>query len=274
MPNLTHARHDPMHCLTPGLFRSLAPGDRKRLKLEVNYIIDDTHRIEFSGPEPLGVDDLRVLQGLIAMAGPHGARLGPEPLTEAGIEVRAKLEAKWDGERDDAIVVRGSFCELAREIGLSGCGGRHIEHLRECIERLWKCTIVIQENKTRRGFRMLAEYASDSHAGQLFVALNPLLTTAITGRRHTRIDMTEVRALTNDPARLLHQRLSAILPPCAARRGRFGIDTLCGYVWPGEANAEAVKKRRQSARKALTELASIGWHVSEYAKGKFEISRP
>jgi hypothetical protein len=35
-----------------------------------------------------------------------------------------------------------------------------------------------------------------------------------------------------------------------------------------------MKKRRQTARKALAELAAVGWTVSEYAKGKWEISRP
>ncbi|WP_439334048.1 replication protein C, IncQ-type [Vibrio parahaemolyticus] len=35
-----------------------------------------------------------------------------------------------------------------------------------------------------------------------------------------------------------------------------------------------MKKRRQTARKALTELISVGWTVHEYAKGKWEIRRP
>ncbi|KEZ96767.1 replication C family protein [Xanthomonas vasicola pv. vasculorum NCPPB 895] len=52
------------------------------------------------------------------------------------------------------------------------------------------------------------------------------------------------------------------------------LDTLSGYVWPDEANAEAMKKRRHKARKALTELATVGWRVSEYAAGKWEIGRP
>ena len=30
----------------------------------------------------------------------------------------------------------------------------------------------------------------------------------------------------------------------------------------------------QSARKALAELAAVGWTMSEYAKGKWEIKRP
>jgi hypothetical protein len=84
--------------------------------------------------------------------------------------------------------------------------------------------------------------------------------------------MTEVRKLETDPARLMHQRLSGWIDP--GKSGKAEINTLCDYVWPDVANDEAMKKRRQAARKALAELVAVGWVVSEYAKGKFEISRP
>ncbi|GAA3711567.1 hypothetical protein GCM10022421_18730 [Oceanisphaera sediminis] len=93
---LTHVRHDPAHCLAPGLFRSLQRGERKRLKLDVTY----THgfdSIRFWGPEPLGVDDLRVLQGLVAMAaisgdGGRGIVLGNETESEIGQQLRLLLD--------------------------------------------------------------------------------------------------------------------------------------------------------------------------------------
>ncbi|MBP8151671.1 MAG: replication protein C, partial [Xylophilus sp.] len=64
--NLTHARHDPMHCLAPGLFRSLKRGDRKKLKLDVTYRYGDNECARFIDFEPLGADDMRLLQGLVA----------------------------------------------------------------------------------------------------------------------------------------------------------------------------------------------------------------
>ncbi len=115
--DLTHARHDRAHCLAPGLFRSLKRGDRKRLKLHVAYEYGDKRRIEFKGPEPLGVDDLRILQGLVAMAGPSGLILSPEPKTEKGKQLRLVLEPKWEAVKQDALVVKGSYRTLAREIG-------------------------------------------------------------------------------------------------------------------------------------------------------------
>lgn len=54
IPKLTHVRHDPVHCLAAGLFRSLRKGQRSAEKLEVVYEFGDGQRVEFSGPEPQG----------------------------------------------------------------------------------------------------------------------------------------------------------------------------------------------------------------------------
>ena len=156
---LTHLRHDPSHCLAPGLFRSLKRGDRKKFKLDVSYHYGDGEQIEFSGPEPLGGDDLRVLQGLVAMAGPCGLVLSPEPSTEGGQQLRLSLKPRWEAIQQDALVIKGSYRSLAREIGYSNIDDS--KTIRDCIERLWKVSIITQAGKKRQGFRMLSEYASD-----------------------------------------------------------------------------------------------------------------
>jgi len=227
--DLTHARHDPAHCLAPGLFRSLKRGERKRGKLDVVHDYGDGKRIEFSGPEPLGADDLRILQGLVAMAGPGGLVLSPEPQTEAGQQLRLFLEPKWEAVQQDAMVVKGSYRALPREIGHAAPD--NTRPVRECIERLWKVSIIAQNGRKRQGFRLLSEYASDEQDGKLYVALNPLIARAVMGgAQHVRIDMDEVRALQTDPARLIHQRLCGWIDP--GKSGRVELDTLCGYAWP------------------------------------------
>ncbi|VCW27935.1 hypothetical protein BANRA_04847 [Escherichia coli] len=126
--SLSHVRHDPAHCLAPGLFRALKRGERKRSKLDVTYDYGDGKRIEFSGPEPLGADDLRILQGLVAMAGPNGLVLGPEPKTEGGRQLRLFLEPKWEAVTADAMVVKGSYRALAKEIGAEVDSGGALKH--------------------------------------------------------------------------------------------------------------------------------------------------
>jgi len=274
--DLTHVRHDPSYCLAPGLFRSLAKGDRKRDKLDVIYDYGNGNRIEFTGPEPLGADDLRVLQGLIAMAATSASDgcalvLDDDVESASGSELRQRLNLEWDAVRADAVVARGSYRKLAREIGYANPGDTEL--VRECIERLWKVSIIAQNGGRRQGSRLLSSYASDSKDGRLFVALNPRLAEAVIGDRpHSRLCMTEIRGLKTDPARLMHQRLCGWIDP--GKSGKVEIDTLCGYVWPEQTNPEAMKKRRQTARRALGELAAVGWTVSEYAHGKWELKRP
>ena len=86
--DLTHARHDPAHCLAPGLFRSLKRGERKRGKLDVTYTFGEGESMRFVGFEPLGADDMRLLQGIVALGGPNGILLTPEPTTETGQQLR------------------------------------------------------------------------------------------------------------------------------------------------------------------------------------------
>ncbi|WP_119024878.1 replication protein C, IncQ-type [Salmonella enterica] len=270
--DLSHARHDPAHCLAPGLFRALKRGERKHSKLDVIYDYGDGKRIEFSGPEPLGADDLRILQGLVAMAGPSGLVLEPEPETPGGQQLRLFLEPKWEAVKADAMVVKGSYRALAREVGYQE-GGDQFRAIRECIERLWKVSIIAQNGRKRQGFRLLSEYASDDAEGRLYVALNPLIAQAVMGGgQHVRISMDEVRALESEAARLLHQRLCGWIDP--GKTGKASIDTLCGYVWPSEASPSAMRKRRQRVREALPELEALGWSVVEFAAGKYDITRP
>jgi len=269
--DLTHARHDPAHCLAPGLFRSLKRGERKTNKLDVIYEFGNSQRIEFSGPEPLGADDLRILQGLVAMAGPSGLVLSPEPKTTEGQQLRLFMEPKWEAIQQDAMVVKGSYRSLAREIGYANI--EDTKPIRECIERLWKVSIIAHVKGKRRGFRLLSEYSSDEKAGKLFVALNPMIAHAVMGgRQHVRINMNEVRALNSDPARILHQRLCGWIDP--GKSGRVELDTLCTYVWPDKASQSTMRKRRQRAKESLPELMQLNWTVTEYARSKFEITRP
>lgn len=269
--DLTHVRHDPAHCLAPGLFRSLKRGDRKRCKLDVTYTFGEDESMRFVGFEPLGADDMRLLQGIVALGGPNGILLTPEPTSETGRQLRLFLEPRFEAIEQDGLVVRESLTKLLSETGMTDSGD-NIKALKASLLRMSNVTILVTKGRRQAAFHLMS-HAFDETDGRLWVALNPRIAEAILGHRpYARIDMAEVRVLQTDPARLMHQRLCGWIDPGTS--GRVELDTLCGYVWPDEANAEAMKKRRQTARKALAELAAVGWVVNEYAKGKWEIKRP
>mgnify|MGYP001951187981 CR=1 FL=1 len=277
--DLTHARHDPGHVLAPGLFRSLGAGDRKKLKLDVTYI-HGKERLEFTGFEPLGVDDMRVLQGLVAMAGPEGLMLRDgEGETEGGKQLALDLftpphEILAAGKKPDSLVVRDSLRRLAREVGMDE-GGKTIKQIRKSVERLFGVTIFVQSGKTRFATRLLSSYASDEGTGDLFVAVNPRVAEAILGdRQHVRIDLDEVRSLKTDPARLIHQRLCGWID--CGKSGKASLDTLSEYVWPDSPTATdaARRKHRMKVRAAMKELQALGWSVAEDRKGICTITRP
>jgi hypothetical protein len=268
---LTHARHDPAHCLAPGLFRSLKRGERKKQKLDITYSYGEGEQARFVGFEPLGADDMRILQGLVALAGPEGLILTPEPQSDMARQLRLFLEPKFDAEGKDGLVVRERMTKLLAEIGLTNTGD-NIKGLKASLLRMANVTVLVTKGTRQASFHLLS-YDFDEADGRLFVALNPRIADAVLGRRsYARIELAEVRQLETDPARLMHQRLCGWIDP--GKSGKAELDTLCAYVWPDDANAEAMKKRRQAIRKALAELAGVGWTVDEYAKAKFDIRRP
>lgn len=279
MVDLSHARHDRAHVLAPGLFRSLAPGDRKRLKLDVVYDYGDDERLEFGGKEPLGVLEMRVLQGIVAMAGPEGLILENEDHASDGAKQLmlslfepADSIVKAAREKPTSLIVRDSLRHLAREIGLAE-SGTNLKHIRQGIERLFGVTVFVQQGKRRFGTRLLSSYASDEETGDLFVALNPRLASAILGRTpHARIDLAEARALESDPARLIHQRLSGWIDP--GKSGEIGVDKLAGYVWPEEATETQIRWRRAKVRKAVAEIGAAGWRIEELRKDFWRLIRP
>ncbi len=268
--NLTHARHDPATCLAPGLFRSLKRGDRKKLKLDITYQHGDDS-LRFIGFEPLGADDMRLLQGLVALAGPNGIVLSAEPKTAVGLQLRLLLDPQFDAAEKDVRVVKSTISNLLSETGIGNCGD-NIKGIIASLTRMSNVSVVVLKGSRQAVFHLLS-YVLDSEDGKLLVALNPRVTQAVLGdRSFTCISMGEVRSISSDPARLIHQRLCGWISP--GKSGKAEIDTLCCYVWPDTANDEAMKKRRQTARKAIVELVTIGWTASEYAKGKWEIGRP
>lgn len=269
--DLTYARHDPAHCLAPGLFRSLKRGERKKSKLDITYEYGKNESMRFIGFEPLGADDMRLLQGIVAFSGPNGIVLSPEPRSDIGQQLRMFLDLKFEALEQDALVVRESLTKMLHEIGLTD-GMENIKALKASLVRMSNVTVIVKSGTKQASYHLMS-HAFDESDGRLFVALNPRITEAVLGqRKFAMIDISEVRQIKSDPTRLIHQRLSGWIDP--GKKAKIEIDTLCGYIWPDAAeNTNTVKTRRQTAKKALKELECIGWKVQEYRRGKWDIYR-
>jgi len=227
--------------------------------------------MRFVGFEPLGADDLRFLQGIVAAGGPSGLVLTAEPISETGQKLRALLRLRFEAAQHDGLVIQLTLHKLLAEVGMTD-GGENIKSLRASLLRMSNVTVLVANGQRQESYNLMS-HAFDESDGRLWVALNPRMADSIIGNRpYARIDLAEVRALKTNPARLIHQRLCGWIDP--GKAGKVALDSLCGYAWPDPAQPETIKKRRQTARKALAELAGVGWTISEYSFGKWKIGRP
>lgn len=268
----THCRHDPAIAGAPGLVRMLARGQRQKEKLDVTYTRGrDTFR--FVGFEPLGGDDVCLLQALTALAGPHGAVLSATPTTAAGVVLRDGLACVGVAANADSLLVTTSRSELLREAGLSK-GGKEVRRVERSLLRLASVTLHIRcaDGRREAATRLLSWSAADD---VLKVALNPRVAAVVLGTtgQYVRISMDEVRALKREGARLIHQRLCSWLDQGATRVVR--LDTLVEYLYPGTpATGSTGRMRRRAARLALQELGRIGWGIAPAGGDAVAITRP
>ncbi len=266
------ARHDPAHCLAPGLFRSIRNSAPENL--DITYVHGET-TVRFLARSFLGAEHQRLLTALVALAGVGGETLSPTPTTEIGKTLRELISAARGAQSVDCIMARASVRRILRECGLSG-GRNNIDHMRKLLVDLGSVSIYFRTGRGRRrveGMSHLLSWALDHETDEIAVALNARLTRTILGGQHTRINMDDLRALRGDVAQLIYHRLSGWLNP--GETARVGIDTLVGHVWlEPSATAGAARKRRRRIRSALLEINALpGWGV-QVAPDVCTITRP
>lgn len=264
-----YARHDPELCLAPGLFRSLKRGSRNQ-KWCVTY-----GEITFCGEESLGVDDLRVLQVLMAIATENYLKFH-NPTSPAAKKLIEDLKIE---DYSGAIFIESSYAAIARNMGYEKIdGGSRLAAIKNCISRLCKVSMTVAaENVQHQMISCCVQSGEENEKCSLFIAINPRTARVITKEKQkfTRIDMSEVRKLSSDHARLIHQRLCGWINPGKGKT--ISIEKLCSYVWPDQANnKETMKKRRKKIVECLEQLnTEIGWKTHVYSvNDKVEITRP
>lgn len=287
----TYAKNDPAHCTVPGLFQPLKRGVRKGRNHTVTHQYGDVI-LEFSCFEPLGADDLRVLQGLLAIGSPisEPVVLTADTSNEVHREIRRNLNLTESCLHLETLVVQGSCYQLAKEIGLCTEGSATFRRIRASLRRLCRVTIIARYKDGREhGYQLIGGYSSDEGKKEIEVVLNPRLTAAVLGKRidasggYTRIEMDEVRRIKGDATRILHTYLCAIISPGETRE--LLASTMRVHTWlqkpEPKQNKEArtkwlerVKKQHQRIRQAMIELNGIGWRCTQITDNRPNSKQP
>jgi len=263
---ITHARIESSHLLAHGLFRSLKKGERRTSKLDITYNYSDKKSVRFVSFEPLGVDDLKILRAIVALASrAHHEenkllQLNHDTTSKLGLSLRDELHLKDDALRKSTVIARTSFREIAKIANYASSSSTQLERIKSSILRMSNVAMIAKSGTRSEGYHLLSFSSNDD---DLFVALNMRLAEVmLSSSRYAYIDLEEANALKSDAAVLLHSKLCAIID--FNKSQCFSIDTLCSYVYHDEtASSNTVRKRREYVRKALEELKKINWKVAE-----------
>lgn len=258
------------------------------------------HIIQFLGPFTLGPDDIRVLHAAAAIGlSQKRASIGTQltAVTNDTTLSRA-LELHSEVPPHNPLRVttyRTSLCELAEVAGYSSDNTKVLRHIFSAIQRLhgvtiWdyrlapdnapphtgrvidimtpegKSTIRVEEAVS---YKLVHGTRLDGRGG-IELTWNPRETLAILGRanNYTMIDLEEVRNIRLGPTILIHARLCGFIDPGATRM--VGDTLIEEYLYDNvlpttdtSPNAIAERnKRRIYIKRALSELAGLGWKIT------------
>lgn len=254
---LRYAKFPAAFVMAIGLFRSLKSGERNQ-QLDVTYEAEDL-KYRFTGPCLLGVDDMRVMVAVVAMACSQNRSLNLS--LEGTVGDRYK---KIKTLLAHTVEVRCTYDDLAREIGYSVAGSGADITIRNAIGRLAATQVVVLPNgQCPRFFEAGAIFeplASTESNPLIALRLCPLLAFAVLGGpgSYMRVSLSEARKLETDIPRLIHFHL-AWLSPKSFRA--VGLEKLVSYVYAKDsASIDTQRQRRHRVKAAIAEFSErLAW---------------
>lgn len=199
---------------------------------------------------------------------------GVKSLLRDGRTQREHLKLTGCSAKERVIAARFFTSSLLQSIGYARPSGDTLNRVKESIERL-SAIIVSRSSDSQCGsFRLISFSPAVLPKTEVCVGLNPNITAAILGNdAYLRLDLSDVRKLHSDAARLLHSRLHWINP---GNPRTVSLQKLCSYIYADTlASASAASRRKSTAKSALNELEKkLGWSVKTLRNELFEIQRP
>lgn len=271
-----HARVDPSHCLTDGLFRPLKRQSFKGLSLDVRYKYKSL-TFWWRNYCPLNITDQSVFLAVHRLASEKGrvTRVGPSDEVETMKAVRDALKLKYDASDLDVLVLETTVNEIAKVMGITDAGNNY-KQIKESLIRLSGVSFVIYKGDDVTTLFWQANLFSHI-AGidkRLVIAINPMLSKALAGGQSTFVDMREQRELKTEVSKRLHVWLSSWIRH--GQENKIQLDLLVPHVWGDESERDKLRKRREYLRNALGEINSLaGWECIEDKSSSFvTIKRP
>lgn len=286
-----YAKVDPAH-LFDGLFVPTNGKKRGRLLVEPRDFGDA--RIGFQGFEQLGADDQSILLALTAQLGIDGLTIDATPPGRIAQDLRLMLEFKdGDGnplDRGEPLASKKTTLRsLLIDAGYGDVdGGKALKTARDALNRLRNAQI---RERSKRGWDRTCNLISASFndlTGEIYVAANPRLTSAVFNGQHVKVSLFERGELESEVAKLLHAWMCSNIRLGQSLGNGNGakLDTLGPHVW-GQAVWEGFaasdrSKKRGLLRDALAEIADrtrnlhdgYGWAIDQTGSGLVIVSRP
>lgn len=265
-----HARVDPSHCLTDGLFRPLKRQSFKGLSLDVRYKYKE-YTFWWRNYCPLNITDQSVFLAVHRLASEKGrvTPIRPSTFNETEKAVRDALELELQASDLDVLVVETTLYEISKILGVTDSGA-NLKQIKESLLRLSGVTFVIyngdDESSAFWKANLIGRMAGVD--GKIMISINPWLCKALAGNQYTFVSMQEQRALKSEVAKRLHVWLSSWIKNGGS--GKIALDLLIPHVWGDECEKDKLRKRREYLRKALTEINTLEkWTCTEEKSANF-----
>lgn len=252
------ARHDPILCSMPGLFRVVPEKVRDQVRVSLQLkAMHGNLTVELHNSSLLNGLDLAVLQALVALAavgdsidssGGDGLSIDEHSLV-SGLVAPAEEGYPQQPIAGDIQHLDFSNTALLDLIGWPVCGENRAL-VQACLQRLATCVLLVYPTaspKSWQRFHLLSSISTHTASdkwSRTHVALNPRLSQIVLGTqaRHTRIALEETRKLGKDQAaRILHQRLCSWINEGAVQPVTF--KTLVGYLYPDDTESATLHAR-------------------------------
>lgn len=278
----TFARLHPALCLAPGLFVSKRKATRTGVGAIQTLARQDLGELTyvFDGTEPLGSDDLRVLQAVFLLASLPANRYeisvaAPQsPLGQTLAQALAVTLAP--GQASQSKMLTCSVAGLAQAGGYAETAGGSREGVTDALGRLAQIRVTCLQGDTLvSAANLLACTALDPAAASfgeptdtLALAIAPALSsTLLDGAkgRYVHIEQSDIDRLGDIEAhggriRLLHMRLCGFIDP--GKQKKVSAETLAEYAFGPTESKDTRRRQLGDVRKALPLLGQLGWTVA------------